>query len=111
VEQGRCRWHLDNWAAWMRGYCPTRGYPSRAAGLRTGGAVYGDDFEALVAQADRRCAQAVDAVVSELPIFEQKALQVRHLALEWRYIMLDLEQVYDHAVVMVGLGLDVRGIA
>ena len=56
---------LAEWADWMSHEKVGRGYPSRAAGLSSGGS--SESFEDLCERADAQRARTVDAVIRSLP--------------------------------------------
>jgi hypothetical protein len=103
----RLTWHLDNWAAWMSGKVDVGDYPSRSSsGL---GHSSSRDFDALCAEADTRCAQAVDAVLNGMPPLLRLAVYNRHLGTIWE-LRCNGEAIYAQAVIVIERGLDRRGI-
>jgi hypothetical protein len=106
IEQyDRCDWHLANWAMWMGQTGLKLRYPSRAACIGKSGS---NDFDAMVANADTRCAMAVDAIIDDLPTTERLAVYHIHLAAVWRLRFLDA--CYARAKVHITNGLTMRGI-
>lgn len=99
MSLGRVHWMLDNWAAFERLRLPLNGYPSRASGMGVSGST---DFDAMCANADRRCAEAVDAVVKGLPRAMQQALYAYHVD--------RVEAVYATACRIMARQLTLRGI-
>jgi hypothetical protein len=104
--EGRCAWHLANWAQWMRQSALKLSYPSRAPIIGKSGS---SDFDAMVATEDTRCAVAVDAIIDGLPVAERLAVHHVHLAAVWRPGA-DLAGSYAAARDRVALGLTKRGI-
>lgn len=73
----RVQWHLANWADWMQGLRVGSGYRTRASG---GFLCQGSrDFDSMVASADARCAEAVNACIDDLPTDQQMAVHYRML--------------------------------
>lgn len=73
----RVQWHLENWTEWMQGLKVGSGYRNRASG---GFLCQGSrDFDAMVATADARCAEAVNACIDDLPTEQQMAVYYRML--------------------------------
>lgn len=73
----RVQWHLENWAEWMQGLKVGSGYRNRASG---GFLCQGSrDFDAMVAKADARCAEAVNTCIDDLSTPLQMAVYYRML--------------------------------
>lgn len=102
----RVFWHLWNWANWQRCGGDDGDYESRASsGI---GRSSSRDFDAMVAEADSRCAMAVEAILDNLTSAQRCAVHVKHLDAVYR--LRDLEASYDSACLSIGRGLDRRGI-
>lgn len=106
MTEDRLSWHLDNWAQWMGKRASTNGYPSRSMVI---GKSNSSDFDTMVANADIRCAVAVDTIVDDLSARERAAVYHRHLAAVWR-IRGDMEECYEDARMTLRIGLNKRGI-
>lgn len=104
----RLEWHLWNWEQWQYRQKGSygRGYPSR--GLSGMGCSGSSDVDAMVQNADTRCATAVEAILSDLSPAERCAVHAVHLAAVFR--MRDLQGAYDRATEAVRKGLTMRGI-
>lgn len=104
--EGRCAWHLANWAQWMRQSDFKLSYPSRAVCIGVSGS---RSFDAMVATEDTRCAVAVDAIIDGLAAPERVAVHHVHLAAVWRPDA-DLAGFYAAAKDHGAEGLARRGI-
>lgn len=104
MDDARIDWHLWNWERWMQDGRIVRGYPSRAS---VGGSTASRDFDAMVADADNRCAMACDAIIESLPLREHAAVYSAHLTAVRR---VDLTGAYDTAKAKIGRSLDRRGV-
>jgi hypothetical protein len=108
MSDDRLEWHLWNWEQWQfrqRGSYG-RGYPSR--GLSGMGCSGSSDLDAMIANADVRCAKAVEAILGECSPAERAAVHAMHLAAVFR--LRDLKGAYDRATERVRKGLERRGI-
>jgi len=63
---------LMDWAEWMKGYNPSKGYPSRVPILSTG--LGSSTFEELLEQVDSQAMKAIDASVDSLPPSNKAAI-------------------------------------
>ncbi len=106
MGEQRAEWHLDNWAAWMRGVgLPQLWYPGRSPMLGRSGS---SDFDALVANADTRCAAAVDAIIEGLPRPFSSMLHCVKLGCCPHPVRPD-KGVYEQARASIAKGLTARG--
>lgn len=104
----RVEWHLNNWAEWMQGERVGSSYRNRASGgLRGYG---GSDFEEMVDRADARCAEAVNAVISDMPLLEQTAVHHFMLASVFRFERADVALHFSIAKQMLAQALPAKGI-
>lgn len=76
----RAIYHLLIWGEWRKANTGqvTRGYPSRSAGVATGGA--SDDFDSMVEREDAKTAAICDAIIYDLG-------EANRLILENEYIL------------------------
>jgi len=112
MTDDRVKWHLENWAYWQsdRTSNDGRGVPDRASGI---GISHRSDFDAMCDHADRRCADAVSAILSdECTPLERQVVTHLHIAAVFRFPRLgwSAEEAYKRATFTVGKGLDRRGI-
>lgn len=121
MTDDRITWHLENWAYWQRDDSsrtrsslddPERGaYSSRASGGM--GVSSRSDFDSMCDAQDRRCADAVDAILwQECRPLEREAVTHLHLASVFRFARVGylVRDAYATARQKVGRGLDRRGI-
>jgi hypothetical protein len=73
------------------------------------GASGSSDLDAMIATADRRCAEAVEAALNDLPSALRCAVHAVHLAAVFRFRG-DVESLYDRATESVRRWLMARGI-
>lgn len=107
-EQVCLKWHLDNWADYMRhGGIGRLGYPSSAHGCVGGG--YGTTFEEMVDGADYRAAQAVDAIILGLTPVESCAIHNAHGISVWRFHREPYEVILMRAYEKIEAELKQRG--
>lgn len=104
----RLEWHLENWAEYCKHGRHVRGWASRSIGLRT---LAGPDFDEQVEAADKRCAEAVDAIVWELPREQRESMNARYLKAIWTLKPLDRPPVMEAARKTIKAGLVKRAIA
>ena len=82
-QEDRAEWHLWNWSVWHGRRTNSLGYPSRGmGGLGCSGS---SDFDSMCANADNRCALAVDTIVDDLPPRERAALYNRWIVSVFRF--------------------------
>ncbi len=86
---------LSLWAERVEAWRPTLGYPSRSAGLSTGGGSGDDAFEHLCEQADGFAARTVEGIVDNMPLPLRSVLMHVYLRSVFRYA-----RVHDPAVVL-----------
>ena len=109
----RITWHLENWAYWQsdRTVSMGRDYSDRASGPL--GHSLRSDFDSMCDAADKRCADAVDAILSdECTPLERQVVTHLHVAAVFRFPRLGhaATDAYASARLKVGKGLDRRGI-
>lgn len=98
---------LAEWARWMRRDEVGRGYPSRAAGLATGGA--SEHFDDLVERADLITVRAVDAAVRSLSHELQAAVAHVWLAAVYR-LRRPAMVAYQEALGLLEVEMRKRGV-
>lgn len=81
----RADWHLHNWRRWESAPDGHLGYPSKSAGLSSGGVSGEDAFAELCESADAQAAMAADAVLMSLEPLHQAALYNRYFAAVYAY--------------------------
>jgi hypothetical protein len=112
MDDERLRWHLADWTEW-HGDRPCdfgRSYPRRAGrGIRSGAS---QDFDSMVADVDRTCAFAVDAIVDSLPPIERASVHHFHLGscFQTPIAKPHAERAYAQAQQTIKAGLKRRGI-
>jgi len=108
-EHPRLDWHLDNWARYMR----ENDADELDCKIVDFWQVGGSDFDTMADSMERRCAVAMDVIVSDLPIAERLAVHHRHLHAVWRInrVGVTMEQVYERARLSVSDGLRRKGIS
>ena len=102
-------WHLRNWQRWMRVTNLGLSYPSRSAGLESGGVSSADAFDLLCEDADEQAAVALNAIIDSLAPDETAA--INHQYLHAVYRMRDFQGSLDRALAKVWRGMLARGIA
>ena len=112
MDDERLQWHLANWTEWQgdRPYDFGRSYPRRACGgIRSDAS---RDFDSMVADVDRSCALAVDAIVDGLPPIERASVHHFHLGSRFRAPVAKphAERAYAQAQRAIKAGLKRRGI-
>ncbi len=113
MTDDRITWHLDNWAYWMRdrGVAGSGSYPGKASGGM--GRSFKSDFDSMCDAADRRCADAVGAILAdECSPLERQVVTHKHLAAVFRFERLGytVEEAYRTARGKIGRGLERRGV-
>ena len=102
----RVQWHLENWAEWMHGLTVGSGHRNRASG---GFLCQGSrDFDSMVAAADARCAEAVNACIDDLPTDQQQAVYYRMLG--GRASPANAAMLFEHARVELSRVIPTKGI-
>ena len=99
---------LAEWADWMSHEKVGRGYPSRAAGLSSGGS--SESFEDLCERADQQRARTVDAVIRSLPTGACAAVHSVWLGSRWVLEWMDRAECYAQAVDRLPVELNRRGV-
>ena len=70
---------------------------------------HGSDFDGMVAEVDRRCAEAVESALDDCTVAERCAVHHIHLHAVYRP-RIGLDAAYASARTHVAAGLDARGI-
>lgn len=96
---------LDKWASWMHGGQVTRGYPSKACGMESGGIRCSEDGEA---EADNYAALACDGVIRGLSVDHRNAVAILWLGTN-SYVP-DMHTVTAEALFTIHRGLILRGV-
>lgn len=99
---------LAEWAEWMSHEKVGRGYPSRAAGLSSGGS--SESFEDLCERADAQRARTVDAVIRSLPTGACAAVHSVWLGSRWVLDWMDRGEHYAIACERLPVELARRGV-
>lgn len=114
LPEQRVTWHLDNWAEWIRDQRSDFGF-----GFRTNDNIFASgnsrEFDTMVAEADMRCAKAVDTSIADLPAPESNAVCHFHLAAvfrvgQFRAKPVDMNDAYRRAREYLALALARKGI-
>jgi hypothetical protein len=108
-ELDRLTDYLTLWAAWVRRWKPSIGYPQRAAGLHTGGSV--QSFADLTDQADDYAARTLNGMIESLPPAQQCAIHAIHLGAVWRFPRQNRDELYEQARTTLEAGLIRWGLA
>ena len=82
-------------------------YPDQATGCVGGG--YSNDFETMLADADTRAAEAVNAAIDGLGLSEQAAIYHVHIGSAFR-VRVPMETLYEKARYELRVVLPSRGI-
>lgn len=108
MTPARIDWHLDNWAEWHQSARNETGYAANPDCINHNW--YSKTIEEMLEPIERRCAEAVEAIVWELPSVQSAAILHNHFAAVFRFCRTSLVTAYDVARERVGDGLDKRGI-
>lgn len=108
MAEARLEWHMDNWRRLMRSDVIVDGYPGRSTRLSSGGG--SSTFDELVDAADKRCAEAVDALMESLSMGERIAINHTYLHAVYRLERQSLPELLQAARVKIARGLKARGI-
>lgn len=82
---------LEDWARWQGGYSMKLGYPSKSAGISSGGM---QTFDDMCDQCDNSTMQAIDTCVSDLSPIHQAAIMKRYgIAAVFRFNRVAYEDV------------------
>ncbi len=99
---------LETWADWMRhGNFVARGYPSKASGITELGVTSFQDMEET---ADSSLARAIDAIIVGLAETHQSAINHAYLGSKYLFPICYYLIHLDEAKVIIGDGLEKRGI-
>ncbi len=101
----RVAYYLDIWCEWMHKDSGVRGYGARVPVI---GVSHASDFDAMLSENDNKFARATNACIDDLELIERIAINHKILAAVWRS-RLDLNMIYDRAVVKLGLLLERKG--
>ncbi len=77
--QARAVYHLQGWGIWRRiaRGTATRGYPSKSAGVESGGG--SEEFDALVEREDAKAAAICDRVIDDLGVLYRTRLESEYI--------------------------------
>lgn len=116
VPDDRLGWYMEIYEDWFfsrgvfsgGGTYVAEGYSSRASGGMI--VSWNRDSDSLYADVCRRCAEAVSAIVDELPQPEQIAIRVKHCEVKAVFRLREpIEVVYGRALQLIKRGLLRRG--
>lgn len=107
INEQRIKYYLEIWREWMLIDDIHLGYPKKSLCMMTGGL---SSFEDLADQMDNTNALAMDAIISNLPMSQQIAVNHFHLAAVWRSSRQMLEEVYQDALKSIEHGLNKKGL-
>lgn len=107
MSEVRLEFHLDNWRRFMRSDVIVDGYPGRTPGCVAGG--ISASFDELVDSADRRCAEAVDALMLGLNPAERVAINHVYLSAVFRFPRHNLPVLLQSGRFKIARGLVSRG--
>lgn len=110
LPEQRVTWHLDNWAEWQRDQRTDYGYGFANCDGSGACSVSSKEFDAMVAEADMRCAQVVDVVISDLVPIESAAIKHFHVGAVFRFPRGSATEAYIRARAYLSLALCRRGI-
>lgn len=77
--QARAVYHLQGWGEWRRQNrgSVTRGYPSKSAGIESGGG--SEEFDHMVEREDSKAAAICDTVIDDLPVLYRALLAAEYI--------------------------------
>jgi hypothetical protein len=110
MPQDRVTWHLENWAYFQRDRASDfgGGFNWRdGSGARSNSSM---EFDAMVAEVDKRVADIVDVIVDDLPPIQSAAVKHMHLAAVFRMARASLDAAYALARTHLSLELARRGV-
>ncbi len=110
MTEDRLTWHFENWAYWQRDIASDygEGYSYKDGSGACSNA--SKAFDSIVDGVDRRCADAVSAILESVTPAEFGAVRHMHMEAVWRFGRKTLEELYASARAKVNLGLLRRGI-
>lgn len=78
-EFARSCYHLIGWGEWRRKNrgSVTRGYPSKSAGIESGGG--SEEFDNMVEREDSKAAAICDTVIDDLPVLYRALLAAEYI--------------------------------
>ena len=106
-ESERVKYYLGIWKGWMLHHDNGLGYPKKAASCTGAGKRRFEDFCDAV---DLEVAEAVDAVLSGLPLYQQAAVHHFNLSAVWRFRRIRIEDAYALALDALEIGLRKKGL-
>ena len=107
IGSDRVRFYLVVWKGWMMSHDNGLGYPKKAAMCTGAGKRQFDEFCDAI---DLQIAEAVDAVISGLPQYQQAAIHHFNLSAEWRFRRINIETAYEMALSALEAGLNRKGL-
>lgn len=110
MTEDRGEWHVWNWANHMhgKGSSHLEHRNSASSGI---GQSHGTEFDTMVEDADKRCADATDACIDSLSPNGKASVYARHLGGPWMLPSGQLGIFYRSAVINIARRLDRMGIA
>ena len=101
---------LEDWAQWQRGYRLKLGYPTKSAGIESGGG--STSFDDLCDESDAEVMRKVDACVNDLSLIQRSAVLKRYgIAVVFRFPRGNYETVLCEAHVALMAAFSKKGIA
>lgn len=101
---------LEDWAQWQRGYRLKLGYPTKSAGIESGGG--STSFDDLCDESDAEVMRKVDACVNDLSLIQRSAVLKRYgIAAVFRFPRWKYETVLCEAHVALMAAFSKKGIA
>lgn len=106
----RVEWHLEVWRRWVRSGQEVQGHARESQCVSDGGT--SKSFDEMVESEDRRCAQAVDAILDNLPATQRIAIYVERgvMAKVFRFERVAYAKALADGKAAVGRELARRGI-
>ena len=101
---------MEDWADWQRGYRLKLGYPTKSAGIESGGG--SASFDDLCDESDAEVMRKVDACVNDLPPIHRAAVCKRYgIAAVFRFPRQNYEDALCEAHVALMAAFSKKGIA
>lgn len=100
---------MEDWADWQRGYRLKLGYPTKSAGIESGGG--STSFDDLCDESDAEVMRKVDACVNDLPPIQRAAVCKRYgIAAVFRFPRQNYEAVLVEAHVALTEAFRKKGV-
>jgi len=101
---------MEDWADWQRGYRLKLGYPTKSAGIESGGG--STSFDDICDESDAEVMRKVDACVNDLSLIQRSAVLKRYgIAVVFRFPRENYETVLCEAHVALTAAFSKKGIA